>query len=442
MKIKAFDGASGDCVLLTSANGRNVLVDGGLVRRYFGKVLSYQHNIAPEMGAMRARGEKLDLVCVSHVDQDHIGGILSMLQDEFDWRVYDHQTAQGLSPAAPQNPRPPEIDGIWHNAFHEQIGQSRDELAAALTSAAEWSQAQGDGPMIHGHNLFEQLATSLKEAAQVSRLIGARQLKIPLNAEFGGKLVRRHNRSEPVDLDDLKITVLGPTSRRLGEMEEEWNAWLASAKGKRQIKAVRRDAEEDEKILLEEGLRAYLALAGLGPAVGSRSAVTVQNVASIVMMVEENGTRALFTGDARDDDIHKDLQATGFANADGHVHVDLLKVQHHGSENNLSLGFAQKVTADHYLFCGNGGHHNPDLGVLKSLLDARIGPDSKRSPFVDPCRPFKLWFTSDGSTLAADETHMKKVRALVEKRLENAPHVSAYFSRDAHFDIQIYSVSS
>ena len=84
MKIKAFEGASGDCVLLTSSNGRNILVDGGLVKRHFGTVLSYQYNVAPEMAAMRDRGEKLDLVCVSHVDQDHIGGILAMLNDEFD----------------------------------------------------------------------------------------------------------------------------------------------------------------------------------------------------------------------------------------------------------------------------------------------------------------------------------------------------------------------
>ncbi len=437
MKIKAFDGASGDCVLLSSTNGRNILVDGGLEKRHFGTVLSYQYNVAPEMGSMRERGEKLDLICVSHVDQDHIGGILSMLNDEFEWRVHDHQTAQGLNPDVPEGTRPPEIDGIWHNAFHEQIGQSRSELEAALTSAAKWSLAQGNGPMSHGHDLFDQLATSLKEAAQVSRRIGAKQLNIPLNEQFEGKLVRRHNQSSPIELDDLKITVLGPTSSRLSELEDKWDAWLRSTKGKRQIRAVREDAEEDEKLLLEQGLRAYLALSGLGPEVGDRDDVTVQNVASIVMMVEEGAKRALFTGDARDDDIYDDLVASDFADSEGHVHVDLLKIQHHGSENNFSLGFAQKVTADHYLFCGNGGHLNPDLGVVKALLDARVGPASKRSPHVDPDRPFKLWFTSDGTTFASDWSHMKKVIDLVERRLEDVPQATARFSDGAHFDVDI-----
>lgn len=437
MRIKAFEGASGDCVLLTSTNGRNVLVDGGLVRRHFGTVLSYQYNVAPEMAAMRNRGEKLDLICVSHVDQDHIGGILAMLNDEFEWRVYEHQTAQGLNPRQPKGHRPPEIDGIWHNAFHEQIGQNRGELEHALTAAAKSSLAQGVGPLSHGYNLFDQLATSLKEAAQVSRRIGAKQLNITLNAEFDGKLVRRHNQSEPVELDDLTISVLGPTSSRLGELRDKWNAWLRSTKGRKQIKAVREAAEEDEQLLLEEGLRAFLALSGFGPAVGDRDDVTVQNVASIVMMIEEDGKRALFTGDARDNDIHDDLIAAGFADADGHVHVDLLKVQHHGSENNFSLDFAQKVTADHYLFCGNGGHHNPDLGVVNALLDARVGSSAKRSPHVDPERPFKLWFTSDGTTYAADQRHMENVRSLVKRRLEGKPQAAFHFSADAYFDINL-----
>jgi hypothetical protein len=306
-----------------------------------------------------------------------------------------------------------------------------------LSIAAKQSIAQGTGPESHGHNLFDQLATSLKEAAQVSRRIGAKQLNIPLNDEFGGKLVRRHNRSTPVELDDLKITVLGPTTSRLNELEEKWNDWLRSAKGQRQIRSVRENAEEDEDLLLQQGLRSFLALSGLGPVVGDRDGVTVQNVASIVMMVEENGKSALFTGDARDDDIYDDLKASGYKDSDGHVHVDLLKVQHHGSENNFSLGFAQKVTADHYLFCGNGGHHNPDLGVIRALLDARIGPASKRSPHVDADRPFKLWFTSDGTTTASDSRHMKKVADLVHRRIENVTHAEAFFSSDAHFDIAL-----
>jgi len=437
MRIRAFEGNSGDCVLLTSGGGRNILVDGGLVKRHFGTVLSYQFNVAPELARMRERGERLDLVCVSHVDQDHIGGILSMLNDEFKWRVHDHQTAQGLDPDAPRDPRPPEIAAIWHNAFHEQVGQDPGDIDLALRAASASALASGTGPLIHGRDLFSQLANSMKEAVQVSRRIGAKQLNIPLNEAFGGKLVRRHSQSAPIELGDLTIDVLGPTTKRLKELKEKWIRWLDSEKGERQIRSVREDAERDEQLLLSDGLRALLAFSDLGPEVGDREDVTEQNVASIVMMVEQGGKRALFTGDARDDHIYDDLKAAGFTDGDGHVHVDVLKVQHHGSEANFSLGFAQKVTADHYLFCGNGGHHNPDLGVVKALLDARVGAATVRTPHVDPDRAFKLWFTSDGTTFKADETHMKKLMDLVEDRIGALAHASAHFSKESFFDIDV-----
>ncbi|MEM6381991.1 MAG: MBL fold metallo-hydrolase [Pseudomonadota bacterium] len=437
MRVRAFEGNSGDSVLLTSTSGKNILVDGGLVKRQFGTVLSYQFNVAPELAKMRDQGERLDLICVSHVDQDHIGGILAMLNDEFDWRVHDHQVAQNLNPAEPEGLRAPEIDGIWHNAFQEQVGQNRGDLEVALLSAASNALASGGGPLSHGRDLYSQLANSLKEAAQVSRRIGAKQLDIPLNEEFGGKLVRRHSRSVPIELGDLTLTVLGPTTERLTELREKWNKWLTSSDTRHQIRDVRRDAERDEQLLLREGVRALLGLSGLGPEVGDRDDVTVQNVSSIVMIVEEDGKRVLFTGDARDDHIHEDLMATGFTDGDDHVHVDLLKVQHHGSENNFSLGFAQKVTADHYLFCGNGGHHNPDRRVVRELLDARVGPASIRTPHVDSNRPFKLWFTSDGSTFRADREHMQKVKKLVEDKIEGFPHASAHFSKEAFFDIHL-----
>lgn len=437
MRIRTFEGNKGDCIQVISTGGTNILIDGGLVKKAFGRVSSYADNVAPELTKMRERGEKLDLVCISHVDQDHIGGILEMLNDEFAWRVYQHQTAQGLNPAPPETPRAPEIEQIWHNSFSEQIGQSGTDLETTLLSAAARSIASRSGPTMHGSSLFGQLANSLKEGAQVSRRLGAAQLNIPLNPHFNGGLVRRHNRLGPIAVGDLKVTVLGPTPGRLKEFKEKWDKWLDSQKGQKQIADVRDDAARDEKVLINEGLAAFFQLSELGPAIGNRETVSEQNVASIVMMVEENGKKALFTGDARDDHIYEDLKATGFADENGHVHVDVMKVSHHGSENNWSLEFGQKVTADHYLLCGNGAHDNPDLRMIGQLLDARIGSASKRSEHVDPNRPFKLWFTSDGTTHKANKKHMEKIVKLVKSRIKGHNIASVHFSNSAFFDVDL-----
>lgn len=436
MKITVFEGSKGDCLLLKSTDGKNVLVDGGNVGGSGGD--SYSRNVAPYLGRMRKNGEHLDLVCVSHIDQDHIGGILRMLNDHFAWRVYDHQKAQGLSARKPTNPRPPEIAGIWHNAFHEQVSQNRRSIYNAIAAAAPESMVLGLSPQSHGNDLLMEIASSMNEAAKVSRRIGANQLNIPLNKEFNGKLVRHKRNAAPIRLGRFKITIAGPTGAKLNELREKWDDWLVSEKGRRQINKVAGKARIDEDALRNGQLVSFFEQANLGPAIGNRESVTEENVASIVMMVEEQGKTLLTTGDARDDDIVDGLIKTGFSDSKGHVHVNALKVQHHGSENNFSAGFAKRVTADHYIICGNGSHDNPDLRFVSNLLDSRLGSSSERSPNPETGNKFKLWFTSDSTTHRANKSHMKKVASLVKRyQRRSGGQMTYHFSNKSYFSFNL-----
>jgi hypothetical protein len=53
------------------------------------------------------------------------------------------------------------------------------------------------------------------------------------------------------------------------------------------------------------------------------------------------------------------------------MHIDLLKVPHHGSSNNLDHDFFERITADHYVFSGNGEHGNPEREAFEMLFAAR-----------------------------------------------------------------------
>lgn len=414
MKIRVFQSGKGDCLLLTSSDGRHILVDGGHVdpRK---RLDHYSPNVAPFLGNLRDDGERLDLVCVSHIDQDHIGGVLRLLDDHFAWRVFDFQTDQGLDIDEPENSRPPEIDEIWHNAFHEQVSKNRRAIADAIAAAAPESLALGLDAVAHGGNFFDGLATSMKEAAQLSRRIGSSQLGIPLNDTFDGKLVQTRPNQQPISIGNFTVSVVGPTGKQLIRLRKKWNKWLRSEAGRRQVRAIRRAAEVDEE-LLGNGLLSEFLAQDLGPAIGSRSSVTEQNVASIVMYVEEGNQNILLTGDARDDDIVEQLIEAGIADQDGHVHLNVLKVQHHGSENNFSKDFAKKVTADHYIFCGNGEHENPDHRVVEHVIDSRIGGSSSLSPNSQAANQFKLWFSSDESSENADSGHMEELERMVRTR--------------------------
>ena len=55
-----------------------------------------------------------------------------------------------------------------------------------------------------------------------------------------------------------------------------------------------------------------------------------------MFLVEAGGKTVLLTGDGHARDIERGLKEAGRLDAQGEMHVDVLKVQHHGSKDNLT----------------------------------------------------------------------------------------------------------
>ncbi len=425
MKLKVFRSEKGDCLLLTSRTNRRMLIDGGMSA-------SYSQHVAPELGTLHEAKRKIDLVYVSHIDQDHISGVLQMLDDEAAWRVHDYQLANG-NPGhpAPENPRPPKISGIWHNAFHEQIGKNSGAIESALAaSAALLSSA--DAPELRDLGAAQAgLAQSIPEAIKVSRRVGDGQLNIPLNAQFGGKIVTVEGVENAVSLGSTKLEVIGPFSADLTQLRNEWNDWLDSHG--QAVAGIEHQAMEDEAALSTSEL-AWPAshFVALGNVLGSRSKVTTPNLASIMLLATEGKKRVLLTGDGHCGDITKGLEKRGKLDAEGRLHVNVLKVQHHGSEHNIDEAFCDAITADHYVFCGNGQHENPDLRVVRLIVERRLAGGN--------AKPFKFWFNSHHSVAerAAGQHHMEKVEALVEELAANSGgRLTSEFLTGSSFEVPV-----
>jgi glyoxylase-like metal-dependent hydrolase (beta-lactamase superfamily II) len=114
MRIEIFQSSHGDCLLLESADGKRILCDGGMRN-------AMEEFVAPALDELRQAdpNRPIDLVYISHIDADHIGGVVQLLQDAVEWKVHDHHVAQGDDFDPPDRPRPPRISHIWHNAFKE-----------------------------------------------------------------------------------------------------------------------------------------------------------------------------------------------------------------------------------------------------------------------------------------------------------------------------------
>jgi hypothetical protein len=210
MKLTVFQAGKGDCLLLQDG-GTNVLVDGGMRD-------AYRTHVAPSLGALRDAGEELDLVYVSHIDRDHISGVLQLLDDEIDWRVFDFQRSTGNTHIRePTRPRPPVVRQLWHNGFGEQVKANAGEIEELLAARATVLEAS-DRPSLHKRAPFHrELATSISEGIELSRRASPEQLGIPsTNRSTAGShsSATTHNPS-PSDRSRSRSSALSArTSRR------------------------------------------------------------------------------------------------------------------------------------------------------------------------------------------------------------------------------------
>jgi beta-lactamase superfamily II metal-dependent hydrolase len=469
MKIKVFQSDKGDCFLISNkpAGKRkffHMLVDGGMRS-------SYTKFVAPSLfdelklnNADKDKRVKLNLVYVSHIDQDHISGVLQLFDDLKDWRVYDFRKKTNPGLAEPASKRPPEVEAIWHNAFHEQVGDNAGQIENMLAATATILSGATDEDTLELASGFQNLFTSEAEAVQLSRRLGAKQLDVPLNQEFKRHLMCvKPGMPAPIKLGGMDFYVLAPAVEDLELLRKEWNEWLVDQE--KRVRSIQKKAVQDEKDLMGTANAAaslleltqkqasnmkqeLLALSDatseaeekrLRKRLGKRQSVTAPNLASLMVLVEAGNKKILLTGDGHSDDILKGLEFhKKLDQNDGkNLHVNILKVQHHGAEHNIDVEFCQRITADHYIFCGNGEHQNPDFDAVRALLNSRLdGGATKKSVNKEVDNKFTLWFNSSESETedAEAKEHMRELQKLVEQiRIESKKHFDAKFLKNAAF---------
>ena len=329
----------GDCLLLhsgTKAEPGLIVIDGGPSN-------VYKPHLRPRIEQIR-KARKLgpqspltvDLLMVSHVDDDHIRGILDLTAEL-------NANQGGTAPLL-------RILALWHNSFDDVIDQDPQELTAAITS--QFGPASLGGELPEGATLDSDLPEELvRDNLQVlasieqgHRLRGdAEALGLELNPQFDGRLILPGKQAvKPAP--GVKFRVVGPLKPELQALQRKHDEWLED-----------RDEDTDDPE------------ASLATSVDD----SVPNLSSIVVLAEAGKKRLLLTGDARGDKIIKGLEAAGILKKGKSLHVDLLKVPHHGSANNVETEFFERVTADHYVFSGNGEHGNPERETFEMLFDAR-----------------------------------------------------------------------
>ena len=182
----------------------------------------------------------------------------------------------------------------------------------------------------------------ISEGRDITKL--AQDLNIPINSQFGGDpIVVAEEEYKIIELGNIKFHILGPTQKSLDRLKKIWADW------------------ERQHLQAEVTIDDYEALQTLDS--------SITNLSSIMFLVESEGKKMLFTGDGLGSDIVESLSKRELLDSQGRLHVDILKVPHHGSERNVSEQFFETVTADVYVISANGRDDNPSFSTLKWIIE-------------------------------------------------------------------------
>ena len=75
MNIYMFPALNGDCILVEYVASRYILIDGGYVD-------TYKTFLLPKLVEIADNGGVIDVLVVTHIDSDHISGIIRMLEED------------------------------------------------------------------------------------------------------------------------------------------------------------------------------------------------------------------------------------------------------------------------------------------------------------------------------------------------------------------------
>ena len=326
--LEAVFAKKGDALLLHYGpfdNPKMILIDGGPGGVYKNFLKPRFAQLRDELALDGDEAFPLEMVMVSHIDDDHVNGVLALVNDNV--KAKDRH-----------RPPPYSIKTLWHNSFDDLLGDARPELVSRMAATAASS-----GPGLPLPKMDAESQAVVAGTAQGRDLRNAaRKLGLGLNAPFDGLVTAPGARKVSLG-HGMTFTVVGPLQEQVVELRKKWK-------------------KDVEKILTKERNSAKAS---------SFADKSVANLASLCVLAEMRRKKILLTGDARGDILLAGLEAAKVLKQTKPLHVDILKVPHHGSDRNVTETFFTRITADHYAFSGDGAHGNPDRGTLEMIERAR-----------------------------------------------------------------------
>ena len=290
-RVDMLPGREGDCLWIEygdEARPHRILIDGG-------RKLAW-NTLKERFAALPADQRKFELLMLSHVDADHIEGLLAMLKE----------------PDLPVSFKDVWFNGHRHLERVESLGAKQGEEFTKGIEAKGWDW----------------------------------------NAAFDGKSVVIPDSGElPVKplSDGMRLTLLSPNWPKLEKLEPVWKEELRRA-------GLLGPEEDDTDTAGVESLGALTADEVEEAAQSDFEPDTSEaNGSSICVLAEFDGRKAVLTGDC-----HAELLAASLAKLRGNggpVVLDAFKLSHHGSHGTHSVELMKEISSKRFLISTDGSRH-------------------------------------------------------------------------------------
>ncbi|WP_078551318.1 MBL fold metallo-hydrolase [Bacillus alkalicellulosilyticus] len=353
--VKMYPAKNGDCFLVSLGleNKKHILIDCGYME-------TYRNFLKQDLIKIANNGEAIDLMVITHIDQDHILGALAFLEENNE------------SPFI-------EIKEIWHNSYRhlqfekEKVQKITEEELTILNREVILGSSFLQQRIDHSRIRNEEI--SAKQGSMLAALI--LEGGYSWNKSFDGKAVNCENKN-PIEKDQYILTLLSPNTDKLKRLSTTWLRELRKQKmnfllsnerifdDAYEFYLIRQDEQKIVESNISSGTIKYNEKS-IDNIVMQNSIEKIDNSvvngSSISFIIEYQSKRLLFLADAHPDIIYDNISKLE------EKYFDLVKLPHHGSKRNITRDLIEKLNTEVFLISTNGDKHgHPDFDSLASLL--------------------------------------------------------------------------
>jgi len=318
IRFEFFEAGCGDSIWIETEN-TNILVDGGFQYTF--------QEILQKYILLQPMGKKLDLVILTHNDDDHILGLIELIKHEKSYLYHD----KSLEPT---------IKKVWFNSLDFDT-LSIDEISKNFNS-------------------------SKNSLVSFSKLMRDKDNRIPFIEHISTDLEKFR---KPIKInDEIEIILLSPNDIKLDD--------LLSAKSKNKnrdysdyLEQINNNTSNTKEYCSKDSEKPLTDFLNLENE-PFKSDGAEPNGASIAFILIHNLKKYLFLGDAHIPLIVEELNKhKKYFNSKGKIEFEFIKLSHHGSKANLNQDFLNLVETENFIVLTNGSKfQHPDKETLSRII--------------------------------------------------------------------------